>query len=135
MGYTGRLSGLLVAPNSGNYTFRVCSNDAAELYLSTDSSPDNKEKIVEQDGPCPSSAKSVQKTLVQGELYYIEAIQRHDTATGNITNNLQIFLFMHNTELTTIDLKAASVENQGINIKDNNRVLEQQQITIEGDPG
>ena len=38
-GYGQRLSGYLIPPTDGNYTFYICSDDSSELWLSTDENP------------------------------------------------------------------------------------------------
>ena len=72
--YTGKLSGLFIAPNSGNFGFAVCSNDAAELYLSTSADPSGKVMVASSSSACdkPSSYDSPVE-LVEGEfnLHYV----------------------------------------------------------------
>jgi hypothetical protein len=138
-GYTGRLSGLFVAPNTGNFKFMVCSNDFAELYLGTSSDSSTKTLVASKEGKCtngkPDKADASEEVaMVEGDLYYIEAVHRHGTDLGNITNFVQISVYQSNTVLNNVDLSLADDENQGIYIKDT-RVLEQQKITIEGNPG
>ena len=72
-GYTGRLSGLFVAPNTGNFSFMVCSNDAAEIYFSTSADPASKVLVAHKDGPCSNGQPwkgnaGDQISLVEGEL-------------------------------------------------------------------
>lgn len=43
--YGTRVSGFLVPPTNGNYTFAVAADDRAELWLSTDTNPANKQLI------------------------------------------------------------------------------------------
>ena len=135
--YTGRLSGLFIAPVSGNFTFAVCSNDYVELYFSESSDSADKVKIAKKSGQCsnnkPSSGKfSDPITLVEGQVYYIEAIHLHrETEASNNTNFLQISMEQSNTFLTNSDVALAQNENQYLYIKDT-RVLEKQKITVEG---
>ena len=131
--YTGKLSGLFIAPNSGNFAFAVCSNDAAELYLSTSADPSGKVMVASSSSACdkPSSYDSPVE-LVEGENYWIEAVHiQRDSVASNATNFLQISLLQYNTFLTTDTLSLARNENQGLYVKET-RVLEKQKITVEG---
>merc|ERR1712013_408365 len=112
--YTGKLSGLFIAPNSGNFGFAVCSNDAAELYLSTSADPSGKVMVASSSSACdkPSSYDSPVE-LVEGENYWIEAVHiQRDSVASNATNFLQISLLQYNTFLTTDTLSLARNENQ-----------------------
>ena len=70
-GFTGRLSGLFVAPYTGKMSFYLRASDAATLYLSTDSDPANKVAIVTHTGEVTSASKSNPHSdpveLVKGE--------------------------------------------------------------------
>ena len=68
-----------VLPQSGQYTFYLAADDLAELWLSTDGNPANKQKIAavnswtnagqyDQD----PSQQSVTINLTAGQRYYIE---------------------------------------------------------------
>jgi hypothetical protein len=48
--YGQRLSGWLLPPETGNYKFYLASDDAGELWLSTDDEPANKQLIVAETG-------------------------------------------------------------------------------------
>ena len=136
--YTGKLSGLFIAPNSGEFSFGVCANDNAELFLGTSEDPSTKVKIASSDKDCnrdspylPSS-NDAKVELVQGQNYWIEAVHVHrDSVASNTTNFLQISLRQFNTDLNEKDLKLAMDESQGLYVK-SERVLEKQKITIEG---
>ena len=62
-----KVSGLLCAPQTGNYTFWVSGDDSTELYLSTDSSPSNGELIAHTGGTWTNfrewDARSSQESL------------------------------------------------------------------------
>ena len=135
--YTGRLSGLFIAPVTGKFTFAICSNDHAELYLSNTTHSSDKVKIADKTGKCsknkPSSnGFSDPVYLEEGEVYYFEALhlQRYSEA-GNETNFLQISMEQYNTYLTNNDVALAQNELQYLYIKDK-RILEKQRITVEG---
>ncbi|HWV98267.1 MAG TPA: LamG-like jellyroll fold domain-containing protein [Candidatus Acidoferrum sp.] len=46
--YAERVSGYFIAPVTTNYVFFVCSDDDSDLFLSTDSSPANKQLIASE---------------------------------------------------------------------------------------
>ncbi|NQZ59811.1 MAG: cadherin-like domain-containing protein [Lentisphaeraceae bacterium] len=74
-----RLSGLLKIDTTGSYNFWMASDDAGELWLSTDSDPANKIKITSVDtwtGFRSWTAQSAAIHLVAGQKYYIEAISK-----------------------------------------------------------
>jgi parallel beta-helix repeat protein len=81
--YGSRIRGYICAPQTGKYTFWLASDDAGELWLSTDDNPANKVRIANVDGYTDfrewnrySSQKSTQITLEAGKKYYIEALQK-----------------------------------------------------------
>lgn len=80
--YGTRVTGFLVPPVSGDYSFAVSGDDAVELYLSTDVNPANKSLVASISSPTgfrawgePSAARS----LVQGQRYYVELLHKEDT--------------------------------------------------------
>lgn len=78
--YGQRLSGWVIAPTSGAYTFYVASDDASELWLSTTASAANLVKIAQITGYTGyrqySSGVSSTVNLVAGQRYYIQALQK-----------------------------------------------------------
>lgn len=79
--YGARLSGYLIAPVSGEYHFWEAADDYGELWLSTDSSKFNKQRIAHHEGWTAHrqwdkfpTQKSAAVTLVAGRKYYIEAL-------------------------------------------------------------
>lgn len=81
--YGTRVAGWLVPPATGNYTFNVTSDDEARLYLSADSTFNNKVKIAgvpawtgtTEHSKYPEQTSSP-IALVQGEKYYIELLHK-----------------------------------------------------------
>jgi hypothetical protein len=75
--YGGRLSGLLVPKQSGNYEFFLRSDDASELHLSPDANPANLALIAEELGCCAAFQEtgdprtSAPVALVAGRQYAI----------------------------------------------------------------
>ncbi len=89
--YGQKLSGYLRAPDSGNYTFWIASDDASELWLSTDSNPANKVKIAytlnftnSREWTKYATQKSATITLEGGKSYYIEALHKEGAGGDNL---------------------------------------------------
>lgn len=81
--YGQRLSGFLVPPVSGDYTFWIASDDSGEFWLSTDMNPANKSKrcevighVAELQWNAQANQQSAVIPLVGGQRYYVEALQR-----------------------------------------------------------
>ena len=89
--YGSRLYGWLVAPESGEYTFWIASDDWSELWLSIDADPANTELIAYVNGGTGSrewtkfpSQKSKPITLQADCKYYVEAIMKERGNRDNI---------------------------------------------------
>jgi hypothetical protein len=95
--YGALARGYLVAPASGNYTFWIAADDAAELYLSTDENPAGRRKI------CACSTwvdprawdrspeqKSRPVALVAGKRYYVEAWHKQGDGPGHLSVSWQL---------------------------------------------
>ena len=139
--YTGKLSGLLVAPETGNFSFALCANDAAELYLGTSEDPASKVLIASIEDACNDDYPDINRhnldliPLVKGQNYWIEAVHiQRDSVASNKTNFLQISIRQYNTKLNEKDLSLAVDELQVIYAK-SERVLEKQRITLDGVAG
>lgn len=84
--YGQRVSGYLLAPETGPYVFHLASDDAAQLWLSLDMNPANRALIVEE--PVAGARRDWSKrvsapvTLQAGGLYYIEALHKQDMGSG-----------------------------------------------------
>jgi hypothetical protein len=80
-GFSGRVRGYIVPPQSGDYTFWVAGDDMAEFHLSTDAKPENLKRIAyihEWANPQhwdkrPATQKSSPVKLAAGQRYYFEA--------------------------------------------------------------
>jgi hypothetical protein len=101
--------GYFYPPTTGNYTFYLSSDDQSELFLSTDSSPDNKRMIAAETawsqarqytssaGGSDLRAKRSDQytgtkwptgntiTLTQGKAYYIEALMKQGSGGDNLS--------------------------------------------------
>lgn len=81
--YGQRISGYVIAPQTGNYTFWIASDDQSELNLSSDENPANKTNIAFVSGYTDSrewnrfaSQQSAPIPLVAGRRYFIEAVMK-----------------------------------------------------------
>jgi hypothetical protein len=89
--YGSRTRGYITAPDTGAYVFWLATDDDGELWLSTDSSLSNAVMIASVNGWTSSrewnkysSQKSAPITLVAGQKYYIEALQKESGGGDNI---------------------------------------------------
>ncbi|NIP27675.1 MAG: hypothetical protein GWN67_24355 [Phycisphaerae bacterium] len=88
--YGTRMHGFIQPPTSGDYTFWISSDDASELWLSSDDNPSNVVLIayetqwsgsrVWETGP----EQSAPITLVGGRRYYIKALHKEDGGGDNL---------------------------------------------------
>ena len=76
-----RWRAIYTAPVTGNYFFYIASDDYSELWLSTDATPERRQKIAYLNGSTSfqnwtanASQKSAAMPLVAGQRYYIEAL-------------------------------------------------------------
>ncbi|MEN0052460.1 MAG: T9SS type A sorting domain-containing protein [Mucilaginibacter sp.] len=90
--FGARVRGLVTPPTTGNYTFYIAADDAAELWLSTDATMTNRKKIASVATSTLSrqytkfpSQKSVTIALKANTKYYIEALQKEGTAGDNLS--------------------------------------------------
>ncbi|MES2731078.1 MAG: PA14 domain-containing protein, partial [Bacteroidota bacterium] len=90
--YGQRLRGYICAPQTGAYTFWIVADNDAQLFLSTDAEPANKQVIafIKNGYALPSqwikypSQKSVMINLVAGQRYYLEAIHKEEYGGDNL---------------------------------------------------
>ena len=89
--YAARIYGYLCPPQSGNYIFYIASDDASELWLSTDENPSNKIKIAyalswtnAREWTKYASQKSVPIHLQAGHRYYVEALHKEGGGGDNL---------------------------------------------------
>ncbi|MEL6193559.1 MAG: PA14 domain-containing protein, partial [Bacteroidota bacterium] len=90
--YATRIRGYICPPATGSYTFWIASDDHGELWLSTDDNPTNKRKIAHVFGWTPyrtwdfrTSQQSVAITLLEGQKYYVEALQKEGGGGDNLS--------------------------------------------------
>jgi hypothetical protein len=92
--FAAHVYGVLTAPETGDYVFWISSDDNSELNLSTDGSPEHKQRIASISGS-PAwtdyvewnkfpTQRSEPVALVAGERYYIEALLKEDVAEDHL---------------------------------------------------
>jgi len=88
--YGTRVRGFLHPPQTGKYTFWISSDDASELLLSTDESPDNAVKICNvsswtnsREWNKETNQKSIAIKLEAGKAYYMESLQKEGGGGDN----------------------------------------------------
>jgi PA14 domain/Chitobiase/beta-hexosaminidase C-terminal domain/Divergent InlB B-repeat domain/FlgD Ig-like domain len=89
--YGTRVRGYITAPATGSYRFWIASDNASELWLSTNSIPANKRRIARVIGRTnsrqwtkESNQRSAAISLVQGQIYYVEALQKEGVGSDNL---------------------------------------------------
>ncbi len=84
--YGQRVSGFLVAPETGPFVFHLASDGAAQLWLSPDAQPTNRILVVEETAAGArrdwARRSSPPIALEAGQLYYVEALQKHGPGAG-----------------------------------------------------
>ena len=90
--YGARVRGYYWTNQDTTLTFWITSDDASELWLSTDKSPANKRKIAYVDGYTNRdqrtrypSQRSVPISLKKNQFYYIEALHKESTGGDHLT--------------------------------------------------
>ena len=95
--YGTRVRGYICPPITGSYTFWISSDDGGELWLSTNDQESNKVLIAHV--PTWSNSrewnkfpeqKSTLMTLVAGQRYYIEALQKEQGGGDNLAVGWQL---------------------------------------------
>ncbi|MDH4239774.1 MAG: lamin tail domain-containing protein, partial [Phycisphaerae bacterium] len=89
--YGIRMRGYLHPPANDNYTFWISSDDASELWLSTDDDPINKVLIAYENSwtqvrvwELGGAEESAPIPLVGGQKYYIEALMKENDGGDNL---------------------------------------------------
>lgn len=95
--YGARIRGYIQPPYSGEYTFWIASDDASELWLSTNMNPANKVKIAYLNNYVDRGQyeryPSQKSTLVYMEAdrkYYIEVLHKEATGRDHLTVGWQV---------------------------------------------
>jgi len=89
--FGARMSGLVTAPQTGAYTFRISGDDNCELWLSNDMSPANAQRIARVPGATRPrewnkypEQQSISIVLEQGKTYYVFALQKEGGNDDNM---------------------------------------------------
>lgn len=89
--YGSTVRSWLIAPITGTYRFWITGDDSAELFLSLDGVPSNMTKICGLDSSSSrnqwtlyESQQSVAYSLTAGQVYYLEARHKQDTADNHL---------------------------------------------------
>ena len=89
--YGQRLRALITAPSTGPYTFWVASDDASDLFLSTDATPANKARIASvaswtgsREWTKEANQQSAPISLTAGQRYYIEVLMKEGGGGDNL---------------------------------------------------
>jgi hypothetical protein len=96
--YGSYIRGYIEAPQTGQYTFWIASDDDSELHLSTDATPDTKSVIAFINGytgsrewtKYPDTQVSAPITLAKGQKYYFEVYQKDGTGDDNVAVGWQL---------------------------------------------
>ncbi|NTV30869.1 hypothetical protein HGA91_02725 [candidate division WWE3 bacterium] len=87
-----RMRTLLSAPQTGNYTFAVTADDAAEVWLSTDGTSATRQKIAEvpewtypDEWTKYTSQTSNPIQLIAGKKYFVEILQTESVGADSVT--------------------------------------------------
>ena len=95
--YGSRIRGYICPPLTGDYTFWIASDDNSELWLSSDSDPENKTKIAgvnpwtySREWTKYSSQKSKPISLQAGSQYYVEVLHKEGSVYDNVAVGWQL---------------------------------------------
>jgi hypothetical protein len=95
--YGQRIRGWVRAPQNGAYTFWIASDDQSQLFLSRDDRPGGATLIAQVFGvtdpheyEAESSQRSSPVTLVEGQLYYIEALMVNSGGPDHLSVRWQL---------------------------------------------
>jgi parallel beta-helix repeat protein len=89
--YGARIRGFLIPPTTGKYTFWISADDSGEMWLSTNASPANKQKVAytvswnnSKEWNKFASQKSTEIVLQAGQKYYLEILHKQGGGGGNL---------------------------------------------------
>ncbi len=95
--YAQRIRALVVPPISGEYTFWIAADDAAELWLGTDDKETSARRIAWLDSWAPSKSwethptqRSARIRLEAGRAYFLEALQVEATGGDHLAVRWQL---------------------------------------------
>ncbi|MFN0068624.1 MAG: lamin tail domain-containing protein [Limisphaerales bacterium] len=95
--YGQRMHGFVIAPQTGNYTFWIATDDAGALYLGTNENPATARVIANVNGWTPSrewtwepNQQSAPIRLEAGKAYYISALMKEGGGGDNLAVRWQM---------------------------------------------
>ncbi len=95
--YGQRCRALILPPTTGSYTFWIASDDASDLYLSTDENPANRVRVAYVAAWTASRAWTTEPnqtsapiTLTNGQRYYLEALMKEGGGGDNLAVRWQL---------------------------------------------
>ena len=95
--YGQRLRALITAPTTGNYRFWISSDDASQLFVSTNDLPANRRLVASvtfwtsaREWTKESTQQSALIPLVAGQKYYIEALMKEGGGGDNLAVRWQL---------------------------------------------
>lgn len=95
--YGQRLRAFVVPPTSGNYVFWIASDDASDLFISTDETPANEKVIASVSGwtswrefSKEPNQQAAPVYLQGGQRYYLEALMQQGGGGDNLTVQWQL---------------------------------------------
>ncbi len=90
--YGARFSAIIRAPETGDYTFWIASDDSSELWLAPDKDPDNARKIASvsryvsrRRWDARPSQKSEAIPLKKGQLFYLMALHKNSAGDDHLS--------------------------------------------------
>mgnify|MGYP003869412161 CR=1 FL=1 len=95
--YGTRIRGYLIPPQTGNYTFWIASDNASQLFLSTNDLPAGKRLLAgvqnytgSREWTKEAGQQSAPVSLVAGQRYYVEVLHVEGTGGDNIAVGWQL---------------------------------------------
>jgi len=83
--YGIRVQGYIIPTETANYSFRLNSDDASVVFLSTDSSPANKKVLIKDDACCTDRFTATPTHLEAGHAYYVDAYMKEGGGGDHLT--------------------------------------------------
>nr|WP_258525481.1 PA14 domain-containing protein [Paenibacillus sp. YN15] len=90
--YATRIRGYITPTVTGDYTFYIASDNAGELWLSTDSNPENKSRIAYvstwsgyREWTGNATQKSAVIHLTAGQAYYVEVLHKEKSGSDHLS--------------------------------------------------
>lgn len=91
-GYATRIRGYITPAVSGTYTFWIASDNAGELWLSTNDNPANKTRIAYVSGwtgyrqwTAGANQQSAGMALTAGQRYYVEVLHKEASSSDHVS--------------------------------------------------